>query len=410
MDSVNRGDGVTVLLVGVAGLLAMTALTIDVWWWTNTYATGDNKEDIPYTIESVKSQLERGVAPTEITCRDGLYLLIKTDQSPACVKSETIQKLISRGVAHMPPMSMPMSMSPASSIKDDHTSTKDQLLKENVSLSSVTKNQTAPEERKDVQVYDLYAYIQEESNSRQQQPSTNIDTVPASSGAIVNFYITDQDLNTAHNGIETISTDGLLEFTINGISIQGPENMIETGANTGRFYVRLELPDSINGKPLSQDDTILIKYLDRSDSSGNSRTVSKSVPLTSTFASMQTVDIDKKERPASSRIGHQFVLRVYEPDANIDSKDEDRISLKRFEFRGEKGIRATLDDDAFEANRSHMVETGPNTGIFEVHIEIPRHLDDKVVHIGSEYEIIYTDITTPSNTNEEIILKGKIGR
>ena len=41
--------------------------------------------------------------------------------------------------------------------------------------------------------------------------------------------------------------------------------MIETGPNTGQFYLKLELPETINGKQLSQDDIVLIKYLDKSN-------------------------------------------------------------------------------------------------------------------------------------------------
>jgi len=89
-----------------------------------------------------------------------------------------------------------------------------------------------------------------------------IEPVPASSMSIINFYITDHDLNLAYNAVETVSTEGLFEFTINGILIEGPKNMIETGPDTGQFYVKLELPETINGKSLSQDDIVLIKYLD----------------------------------------------------------------------------------------------------------------------------------------------------
>ena len=85
--------------------------------------------------------------------------------------------------------------------------------------------------------------------------------------SIVNFYITDHDLNLSHRGIEVISTEELFEFTINGISIQGPERMIETGYDTGKFYLKLELPETINGKQLNQDDIVVIKYLDESNQS-----------------------------------------------------------------------------------------------------------------------------------------------
>ena len=171
---------------------------------------------------------------------------------------------------------------------------------------------------------------------------------------------------------------------------------------TGQFYVKLELPDVINGVPLNQDDVVLIRYLDESDSAGEQRVLVKSVTLTKTFAKVETYG-------GGSRIGHVFTLRIYEPDANRDSKNEDKIPLSSFEFRGDWGIRTTLANPRFDANSSSLIETGPNTSIFEVKIKIPRELDGKVVHIGDKYEIRYIDRTTPSGTNEKIIFKGRIG-
>jgi hypothetical protein len=178
--------------------------------------------------------------------------------------------------------------------------------------------------------------------------------------------------------------------------------MIETGPDTGRFYVKLELPDTINGRSLNQDDIVLIKYLDASDYSGDTQVVTKSVSLSKSYANVETVD-------GGSRIGHEFTVRIYEPDANMDSKDEDKIPLSQLEYRGEGGIRTTLANPGFDANSSYLIETGPNTGIFEVKIEIPRKLDGKTVGIGDWYEIRYIDSSTPSGTDEKIVLKGKIG-
>ena len=229
-----------------------------------------------------------------------------------------------------------------------------------------------------------------------------IVTVPASSMSIVNFYVTDHDLNISDRGVEVISTEGLFEFTINGIPIEGPKKMIETGYNTGQFYLKLELPETVNGKQLSQDDIVLIKYLDKSNSSGEQRVQVKSIPLTKTFAEIETSG-------GGSRIGHEFILRLYEPDANRDSRDEDKISINKLEFRGEGGIRTTLANPKFDANSNYLIETGPNTNIFEVQIKIPRQIDGKIIHIGHEYEIKYIDRSTPSGTDEKVVFKGKIG-
>ena len=231
----------------------------------------------------------------------------------------------------------------------------------------------------------------------------SVSTIPASSSTVLNFYVTDDDLNVASNAAETIPTEGLLKFAINGIPIEGPDTMTETGPDTGQFHVRLELPPTIDGRPITHNDVVDVTYIDQAGRSGESQSVTKSFTLSSTYAHMQSEGDGKK------RIGHEFTLRIYEPDANMDSKEENRIPLNRFEFRSEGGIRVTLDHGAFDANRSHMVETGPNTGTFEVTIKIPRQIDGKVIHIGDWYEITYYDMSTPSGTSEEIVLRGEIG-
>jgi len=309
-------------------------------------------------------QFKSGIPAQAIKCKQDLQLIIKVkDGSPACVKPSSVSKLLVRGWGYdISATSQPIPEKPTSNTKNDDS-----------------------------------ASIQ----SKLGKPET-LETIPASSGSIVNFYVNDDDLNTSHNGIDVIPTAGLLEFTINGIPIQGPQTMTETGTNTGRFFVRVELPDTINGRPLTQDDILGIKYLDQSDAAGEKNSSAKSIPLTKAYAQVQTSG-------GSQRIGHEFTVRIYEPDFNLDSRDVDRISLSRLEYKGEGGIRTTLANPAFDANASFLLETGDNTGIFEVIIKIPRTIDGKTVNIGDWYEIRYIDTSTPSNTNEEIKLKGRIG-
>ena len=290
-------------------------------------------------IDSPRKQMKEGVLAQDVTCRGGLELVIRTNGMSACVKPDTVDKMFERGI---------------------------------LSTTKLTKS------------------------------NAEIGTIPASSMSIVNFYVTDNDLNKSHRGIEVVSTEGLFEFTVNGIPIQGPEKMIETGYDTGQFYLKLELPETINGKQISQDDIILIKYLDESNFSGEQSVQVKSIPLTKTFAEIETSG-------GSSRIGHEFVLRLYEPDANRDSRNEDKISINKLEFRSEGGVKTTLANTKFDANSNYLIETGPNTNIFEVQIKIPRQIDGKIIHIGDWYEIKYIDRSTPANTDEKIIFKGKIG-
>ena len=291
-------------------------------------------------VDSPRKQMKNGSMAEGVVCKEGYELIIRTNGIPICVKPITGEKMKERGFGFTPTL--------------------------------ITKS------------------------------NKEIQTIPASTNSILNFYITDPDLNIADKGIEIVPVRGLVEFTINGVIIEGPESMIETGPNTGQFYVKLQLPDTINGKPISQDDIVLIKYMDKSDSLGEQRTLVKSVLLTNTFAKVQSYG-------GGSRIGHEFTLRLYEPDANRDSRDEDKIPLSLLEYRGKGGIKTTLANPKFDANSASLIETGPNTSTFEVKIKIPREIDGKTIHIGDWYEITYTDRSTPSQTNEKIILKGRVG-
>ncbi len=342
-------------MVGIQESFAEQAAGKSIWETNSNKVCGDrlcsenpqNQEIFSNTkIESPKKQMKQGVLPEDVICKERLELVIRINGLAACVKPETAVKM-----------------------------QKINMLYKSVKFSDT--NETIASEKE-------------------------IETIPASDMSIVNFYITDNDLNISHNAVEVISTAGLFEFTINGISISGPEKIIETGRDTGKFYMKLELPSTVNGIPLDQDDTVVIKYLDASDDAGEQRVLTKSFTLTKTFAKVETSG-------GGSRIGHEFTFRIYEPDANRDSKNEDKIPLSSFEFRGEGGIRTTLANPKFNANSSSLIETGPNTSTFEVKIKIPRQLDGKTIHIGDKYEIRYIDRSTPSGTDEKIVFNGRIG-
>ena len=318
------------------------------------------------TMESPKKQLDRGIAPKDVICKSGLILAI-FNNIPLCLKQTTISKLEQRGNL------ITVVLSSLSS--GNQTETVPQVVRTNKNSVAIKGNTGKPE--------------------------TLIETAPASSGGKVNFYLNDDDLNTSPKGIDLLSTRGLLEFTINGISIKGPPTMIETDLDTGRFFVSVVLPETVDGKPLQQDDILEIKYLDQTDVAGEKRTSVTSIPLTRAYAKVQTSG-------GGNRIGHEFVVRIYEPDLNLDSKDVDTIPLSEVEYRGEGGIRTTLANSVFDANSRYLLETGVNTGIFEVTIKIPRTIDGKTINIGDEYEIRYIDTSTPSNTDEKVKLKEKI--
>lgn len=304
----------------------------------------DSSESNDYM--SPRMQVLQGVLPSDVSCKSGFALIFKTSNNmPFCVKPETAKRLVERSWG---------------------TTTID-IEKTKTSLSS--------------------AHM--------------FEVIPAASGTALNFYVYDDDLNTSPNGVDIISTSGLIEATINGIQIEVPSKMVETSPGSGKFYLRIALPDTVNGEELDQDDIIVVRYNDQSDAAGETRVVSSSIALSKAFANLELADGGK-------RIGHEFTLRIYEPDANLDSKNEDKISLGSFEFRS-GGIRTTLANSVFNARPSYLLETGPNSNTFEVKIEIPRSIDGKTIHIGDWYEIRYIDTSTPSGTSEKVILKERIG-
>ena len=297
---------------------------------------------------SPRMQVLQGVLPSDVNCKSGFDLIFKASNNmPFCVKPETAKRLVERGWAIT------------------------------ISQQIIEKSKTS-------------------------LPSSNMfEVIPAASGTALNFYVYDDDLNTSPNGIDIISTSGLIEATINGVQIEIPSKMVETSPSSGKFYLRIALPDTVNGEELDQDDIVVVKYNDQSDVAGDTRVVSSSFALSKAFANLELADGGK-------RIGHEFTLRIYEPDANLDSKNEDKISLGSFEFRS-GGIRTTLANPVFNARPSYLLEIGPNSNTFEVKLEIPRSIDGKIIHIGDWYEIRYIDTSTPSGTSEKVILKERIG-
>lgn len=221
-------------------------------------------------------------------------------------------------------------------------------------------------------------------------------------GGTVSFYINDDDLNTSHRGIDEVSTSGLLEFTINGISIQGPSKIVETDNNSGVFVGRLNIPNTINGRPLQQGDTLVIKYNDASDYSGNPTTASKSIAVAKHSTSFST-------SAKNVRIGQQFQVTIYDPDFNLDSRNVDNIPLNLIEFRTENGVRVTLDDKAFDAKTTSLRETGKNTNLFVVSVKMPKEIDGKRLKIGASAQLRFTDTTTPSRTTEILKTDIRIG-
>lgn len=222
---------------------------------------------------------------------------------------------------------------------------------------------------------------------------------PAIPGTIITFYITDDNLNTERHTAMIVPTSGLVDFSINGVPVSGPDSMVETGVNTGVFQVQLTLPDSVNGRPLKDGDVVLMTYHQKADYSGNPTTITQSRVLTLSPPSPVA------SSSSNARIGRDFTLHLYAPNYNLDSYHPDDIPLSMIEVRM-GGVKTTLADSAFSVNTGALRETGPNTDYFEATFKIPREVDGFTVELGSTLEFRFLDSANPSSI---FVTVGSIG-
>ena len=212
----------------------------------------------------------------------------------------------------------------------------------------------------------------------------------ATPGTILTFYITDLNLSTEHRAVMTIPTAGLVDFTINGVSVPGPAAMVETGIDTGTFQIQLTLPDSVNGEPLQGGDVVVMTYHEKADYSGNPTTLTQSVVLTNIVSSPVSGS------SSNVMIGHYFTLSIYAPNYNLDSQTPDDIPLNMVEVHM-GGAQTTLADPIFQANPYTLRETGPNTDTFAVTVKIPTEIAGAPVYEGSTLEFRFDDPSNPSS-------------
>jgi hypothetical protein len=218
-------------------------------------------------------------------------------------------------------------------------------------------------------------------------------------GSVVPFFITDGNLVTSHKAIETISTSGLVDFTINGVPISGPDIMTETAVDSRVFELYLTIPSTVNGKPVQDGDVVVMTYHQKVDYSGNPTDITQSITISQTPSSPVSSPQDR------IGIGQTYLLKLYAPNWNLDSYEPDTIPLNLIEFR-DGGLVTTLADPAFNIPTSGLRETGPNTNLFVAAVKIPRQVDGVPLDIGSTIEFSFTDPTegaSPETTH--ILLK-----
>jgi hypothetical protein len=216
----------------------------------------------------------------------------------------------------------------------------------------------------------------------------------------VPFFINDGNLDTSHKAVLTISTSGLVDFTINGVSIPGPGTMTETAVDSGVFQLYLTIPSTVNGKPVQDGDVVVMTYHQKADYSGNPTDITQSVTISVTPSAPVSSSSSSQSRVG---IGQTFLLQLYAPNWNLDSYTPDSIPLNLIEFR-DGGLVTTLADSAFSIPTGDVRETGPNTNLFTAQVKIPRQVDGVPLDIGSTIEFSFSDPTEGSSPSTSHIL------
>ena len=124
-------------------------------------------------------------------------------------------------------------------------------------------------------------------------------------------------------------------------------------------------------------------YTDQSDASGSENTVTDSATFdlrNGVLQSDQTAYI----------IGSDAIITLIEPDLNLDSDSTETYTLDLIEWDSDAGT-ATLADSVFSATPSNLLETGPDTGIFQVVVSIPDEIEDDKLERGEEITLEYVD-------------------
>ena len=148
-----------------------------------------------------------------------------------------------------------------------------------------------------------------------------------------------------------------------------------------------------------QGDILTVEYTDPADASGGPNTVTDSATFDLRNGVLQS---DKNVY----FIGHDMILTIIEPDWNLDGDDAETYSLNAVEWDSAAGTLG-LDQGVFSGNTQISAfdpepggfrETGDNTGVFQMVLEIPNILYGNSLERGEEIKLEYTD-WGPSGAN-----------
>ena len=150
------------------------------------------------------------------------------------------------------------------------------------------------------------------------------------------------------------------------------------------------------GYCLLQGDIITVEYTDPTDASGNPTTVTDSATFDLRNGVLQS---DK----SVYIIGGDMILTLIEPDFDLDNDSAETYDLDLIEWDSDAGTvtignqgsagdgSSTSSGGIFDPEPTDFRETGDNTGIFQVVLEIPSRIGNDNLNRGEEIVLEYTD-------------------
>ena len=137
-----------------------------------------------------------------------------------------------------------------------------------------------------------------------------------------------------------------------------------------------------------QGDILQVEYIDPTDASGQSNSVTDSATFDLRNGVLQS---DK----SVYIIGSDMILTLIEPDLDLDSSQNETYDLDLIKWSSSAATVTMGDADGeigqFDPEPLSFRETGPSTGIFQIVVEIPQELDGSSLQRGEEIDLEYTD-------------------
>ena len=206
--------------------------------------------------------------------------------------------------------------------------------------------------------------------------------------------VTVAKIGDASNPIDEVAPDaGVFESSVTIHYYDGPESSIcpsiSVGGNTPDPILNDFDADELNDNYcILQGDILQVEYNDPTDASGQPNTVTDSATFDLRNGVLQS---DK----SVYIIGSDMIMTLIEPDLDLDSNQNETYDLDLIKWSSSAATVTMGDADgqlgAFDPEPLSFRETGSNTGIFQVVVEIPQVLDGDSLQRGEEIDLEYTD-------------------